>query len=44
MVHKSSEDDKKFMACRLGGKVYFWKEKITQMRRCPRDAREMQAR
>ena len=33
MAHKRSEDDNTFMTSRLGGQVYFWKEKITQMRR-----------
>ena len=33
MAHKRSEDDNTFMTSRLGGQVYFWKEKITRMRR-----------
>lgn len=33
MAQKRSEDDNTFMTSRLGGQVYFWKEKITQMRR-----------
>ena len=33
MANKRSEDDNTFMTSRLGGQVYFWKEKITRMRR-----------
>ena len=41
MANKRSEDDNTFMTSRLGGQVYFWKEKITRMRgsRAPNGSR-----